>query len=235
MKNIITLSVVVLFFSCQQTPPTQEAKSYFCSPQLETFFSGSDSLPVIEFSHTDTFAIIKKRLLQFIDTTQTDYDFNTYFKIKLKLDSFLVYTKVCIKHLFPQMECFPKPNSVDIRINSLGQYLIDGEYVDTSTIREMVIKNITNWGKDFYYSDSPLKAVTIIVWDYHTPEIDFNNAFKAIISGYTEVLNQASLTRYKKGFCSLTTTQADSIIVGYNFRLQLGYYELLPDFDFPID
>jgi hypothetical protein len=232
MKNSIILCVVVLFFSCKQNPPIQEPKSYFCSPQLEEFFSGADSLPVIEFKHTDSFAFIKEQLTQVIDTNTTLHDYFVSFKIKYTFDSALspVYLKVFIENPFP---AFLPPycghrNRIDIRINSNDQYLVEGEYGDSVAIQKMIFKDMTNYGKDPEYSDSPLKATTSIKWDYGTSKRAFDNTIKAIISGYTEVLNTVALRKYNKEFCSLTSQECDSITTNYGFNLQLGYVAIIP-------
>ncbi len=237
MKYVVGLLAIISIVACKQTRQKEEPKSYFCSPQLEAFFSGADSLPVIEFEYDDSLSLIKERLARLIDTTTTTQDYFVFFKIKYTIDrgKSPIYLKVFIRNPFP---AFLPPycgfkNRLDIRINSIGQYLVEAEYQDTSNVKAMVIKHIKNYGKEPEYSDSPLKANTRIIWDYQTHETNFNYIIKTILSAYTQVLEQAAQTTYNKDFCQLTATQTDSLLVNYDFKLQLDYRELeYPEIDF---
>ncbi len=230
MKTVIGLFICIVLVACRQSLVKEEPKSYFCSPQLEAFFSGDDSLPVIEFKYSDSFALIRERLARLIDTTTTSQDYFVFFKIKFTIDrgKSPIYLKVFIRNPFPvylPAYCGFK-NRLDIRINSIGQYLVEAEYQDTANVKAMVIKHITNYGKEPEYSDSPLKANTRIIWDYQTHERYFNDVIKTILSAYTQALEQAAQNTYNKDFYQLTVPQTDSLLVNYDFKLQLDYGEL---------
>lgn len=230
---------MLVIVSCKQSTQQEEPKSYFCSPQLEAFFSGADSLPVIEFKYDDSFTLIKERLTNLIDTNTPPKGYFIFFKIKYTIDSALspIYLKVFIENPFPVFlppYCGLRQN-IEIIINSRGLLLIEGELGDTSNIGSVVSKNIINYGKDPNYSSSPSRAITSISWDYQTHETDFNNVIKTILSAYTQVLKQAAQTTYNKDFCQLTATQTDSLLVNYDFKLQLDYRELkYPEIDFAL-
>ena len=81
MKYVVGLLAIISIVACKQTRQKEEPKSYFCSPQLEAFFSGADSLPVIEFEYDDSLSLIKERLAQLIDTNTTSQDYFIFFKI----------------------------------------------------------------------------------------------------------------------------------------------------------
>ena len=115
---------------------------------------------------------------------------------------------------------------MEIAINNDGLYLVEGEIGDSSSIRNITYKNITNNGKDVSLSSNPRWALSSINWDYGAPKVQFDAAIEAILNGYTEVINDASFKKFNKEFCLLTPIEGGEILSEYNFNLKLRYREL---------
>lgn len=228
-KLYFFLALTLVIVSCKQDTQQEEPKSYFCSPQLEAFFSGADSLPVIEFKHTDTVTVFLEKLYKVIDTPC----YYANFRIPFILDSnkTALPLKVSVSNLpFPSpIICGRINDEVRVYLDNDDKYLVIIDsvvYGDTSLIRKTAAKHLKNNGVDPHYSVSPKKAVFVISWSRKISRKKFDAAIKAIINGYTEVINDASFKKFNKEFCLLTPIEGGEIISQYNFNLKLRYREL---------
>lgn len=232
--RILTPLILFITFLASCSTKEKELPSYFCNENLERYFAGNDSLPIININPNDSFGVIRKS----VDSLYKLIDINEVtptFKFNVLLDS--GYKPLTLKGIFFDYDpfdqlypCFGIRLVFEIRLNSIGQLLIEGELGDTQTVRHFIFKNIMNYGKNPNYASNPQYAVTSFQWDIGIEPKYYKSTLKSIIGGYKDVLLHLSYKNFQKPLCELNANEFDSLSESIPFRLSLGY----PETDYPI-
>lgn len=233
MIRTVFLLAILVFLSCSLKE--KESTSYFQCKNLEKYFAGIDTLPVILFNITDSSDYLKKTIDSLSKAT---IDVIIKFRVRIDVDSlsrpvFLQsysFNKYSPENSIPYLE---KRNVLEIRQNSADMLLIEGELGDTQYLKKQVVKFITNFGKDKMYSDNPRSNTISFQWDKGTSQKAFNLTLKAIIESYTEILKKASFKQKKKKYCELTVPERDSLNTEYPFRIHLGFPQVQSNYPPP--
>jgi len=225
MKLTGIILFVTLLVACE--PKSQSPPSYFCRPELEAFFAGPDSLPVIEFKHTDSFEVVEKIL---IEKTDWEKETSVAFRIPFQPDSLHkpVFVKIILHNHNNAIICFSLRNIIDIRINSLEWCLIEREVEKPDKVRTTIIDNLLNFGRSPSYAVNPQKTVLRLIWDPSISSAYFDDLIKKAIDGYSDAVNIYSIRKYSQSFCDLDSSRADTVINALSFNLELGNYSLYP-------
>lgn len=226
------ITPIILFVSC--SPKEKELHSYFCNENLERYFAGNDSLPIININPNDSFSTIRDTVLSLLDFQYPSDDPYPEFIFPFKTDSsskpiyiknsFMYYFFSCTSDM-PELNW---RNVLEIVLNSKGQLLIEGELKDVKYVRELVYKFIINNGENVNYSDTSIIATIIFQRDSIVDAKQFNSTIKGIIDGYTDALNYESKRKFNKAFCDLTKAESNTIIDIIPFNFHLEYPETNP-------
>lgn len=228
---ILLITSSVLLISCLTKQKEKELPSYFCNENLERYFAGNDSLPIININPNDSFGVIRESvdsLYKLIDINETTPLFN--FNVLIDSGHKTISLKGMLFDYDPFEKRYPyfgKRIVFEIRLNIAGQLLIEGELGDTQTVKEFLFKNLNTYRKDLKY------AITSLQWDKGVKPEFYNNTIKAIIDGYIDVLKFISQNNYKKPLCELNISEFDSLSKSIPFKLSLGYHETIPSYLIP--
>ncbi|MGV3596666.1 MAG: hypothetical protein ACO1PI_02295 [Bacteroidota bacterium] len=201
----------------------QELPSYFCRPELETFFGGSDTLPVVTFSPNDSFESIKPSLLKHLDSS------NEYISIRvpIKIDSSkkTVYIKTTNQNPFAHIPivCYNRRNILRIYLDNDSITINNENKIPYDSLNKLITANILNYGRNMYLSGSPNKMVVILKWNVQIKTEVFNLALKSIIDGHIKALNITSSKYFNKHLCSITKSDLDRIMSSFRFNLILAF------------
>lgn len=237
MKGVIIVIVSVLFISsCSTQTKEKELPNYFCNENLERYFAGNDRLPIININPNDSFGVIRKSV-DSISNSHKGYDISFKSTFNIDSNSKPITLKTFIRNYHLDRKDAPsfmnKRSVFEIRLNSVGQMLIEAELGDTQTLRKLLYQNILNYGKDPNYSDHPKYVVISLQWDKAVKQEYYNNTLKAIIDTYIDALNPISIASYGKPLCELTVNETRSLSQSIPFKLFLNFPETIPRYLIP--
>lgn len=230
MKLTGLILLVSLLVACQPKP--QGPSSYFCRPELEEFFAGPDSLPVIEFKHTDSFEVIEKQL---IEKTDWEKESVVMYRIPVNYNSYKSYLRVVKTNFNNGIICFSKNNIITIVLDSSDKYLIENKTGSDSTISNIVRDAVLNHGRDVDLPSDPSKTSVWLHYDKKSSEKSFYGALKSIVDGYIMAVDNRSFHRYGKSICEVNSTQADSVLINIPLYIQLNHLGMYPYPEFQED
>lgn len=90
----------------------------------------------------------------------------------------------------------PSRNLQNILVNAQGQVLIDGEYVQISDIRPMVVRFVTNYGRIEGLSDSPRAAIVSFKTERRTAYEMYIRVLDEIKMAYLEIRDSVARSEY---------------------------------------
>lgn len=228
-KHFVIGFTILLSLSCDKTVEKKELPSYFCRPELETFFGGADSLPVITFSPSDSFGSIKSSLLKHFDSNSLFVSI----RIPISIDNSkkIVFLKTEYQNPFAHIPivCYTRHNILRIYLDNNSITINDENKIPHDSLRKLIAADILNYGRNMYLSDNPNKMVVILKWDIQIKKEIFNLALKSIIDGYIEALNIASSRYFNKHLCSITKNDFDKLISSFRFSLHPHFPEIEDD------
>lgn len=227
MNNRIFIgAILLLLFSCKQTVEKQELPSYFCRPELETFFGGSDTLPVVTFSPSDSFESIKPSFLRHFDSISEDISI----RVPISIDSLkkTVYVKTTFENPFviKPVGCYSRSNILRIHLDNDSITINNENKIPYDSLKKLITADILNYGRNIYLSGSPNKMIVILRWDMKIKAAVFNLALKSIIDGHIKALNITSVKYFNKHLCSITKDDFNKLVSSFRFNLILAFPEI---------
>jgi hypothetical protein len=222
---ILFLGSIFLLISCLTEPKKKELPDYFECENLERYFAGNDSLPVININPNDSFGVIRKS----VDSLYQNQKYPPRFRFSINLAT--LFSKTFIQTSFfdyypdgfeALIGCGNKRNVLEVLLTSKNKLLVEGELFEIDTLENIVFGFINNYGKDPNYSDNPSIALITLQKDTTVSSKLYYKIVKAIVNGYSNVLDYESNRRYKKTFCKLNTAESDTIseIIPFNFYIE---------------
>ncbi len=216
MNNRLFIGVILLLlFSCKQTVDKQELPSYFCRPELETFFGGPDTLPVVTFSPNNSFEGITKLLTVYFDTINPVINYRVILKMDSSHRAIFIKAKQINPNLYRDLGCVF--NTFETRINSENELLIEGEI---SQVDEVKIR-YKNYLKELYAYKKSYRFSINLIWDKSASCDTIFKTLQHIVHGYTEHINEFAQTKFKKPLSSLSRTEIEELLILFPFHLFL--------------
>lgn len=228
---ILLVTLASLLASC--TSKEKELPSYFCNQNLERYFAGNDSLPVININPNDSFVVIRKSVdsLYYIAKKNSGYP---SFRVSIEIDSLYktVFIETNFLGYYPDgdgpMYCGNTRNILDIKLKNKNLITIEEDSCSINTLRSIVLEHITNYGKNAYLSDNPNVAVINLLWDNKVSKSFYHTIIKEIIDSYIVALEKESHIYFGKKLCKLDSNQLGILKINIPFLFTIGYPETQP-------
>ncbi len=227
---ILFLGSIFLLTSCSTEQKEKELPSYFCNENLEKYFAGNDSLPIININPNDSFNTLKRITdsLENLDDYLATYSFNTLitpdssFKpilFRISIAPYLAPAFVPLKKIYD----FNKRNLLIINVVGENLYQLDTNRGNGIFLKKYIKEFVINNGKNPYLSDNPTIGIVSLSISKNLPFEHYIQALKTIIDGYRDILDTVSKEKYNKPYCSLSFKESIIISKIVPFKFLIGY------------
>lgn len=117
-------------------------------------------------------------------------------------------------------------NLLNVLVADDGQVLVDNEVMTVSQIRQVVVRHVTNNGRDPNFSDSPTEAVVSFKTRRGLPYRTYIDVLDEIKSAYNDIRNQAAQQQFGMDYgtyrARLGDDDEDVIAATYPLKISLA-------------
>ncbi len=112
-----------------------------------------------------------------------------------------------------------KRNVLNILANKRDEILAKGEPVSIKDLKELVIKHVTNNGKDPNYSDSPQDAIISLKNDRGTSYDVYVRVLNEVRAGYNEMRDKEAMNKFGMKYKDLSKEDQKKVSSVYPIKL----------------
>ena len=153
-------------------------------------------------------------LIFFLVTTTIDVDSGIYMQLPPKLDERVTPPEI------------PERNLLKVLVNTNGDVLVDGEYMQLNQIRPEIVRHVTNDGRLPNYADNPDKAIVSFKTERGLPYGRYIEVLDEIKSAYIDIRNDEARrvagTDYATYKAQLIEGEDDAVADKYPVKISLA-------------
>lgn len=213
LLSVLTLSL----FSCTQAQ--QPTGNILCDKALEQYLGGNDSLPTVPLHYATFSDSLSTYMAQYVGNTTNA----VWYRVQIVPDSNFNPLNIKVYYANPmQPPEMRKRDVIELRLNSMGQLLFEGELIPQDSLHTTLHSYLVNsFNNKEGYADLKNSMVTFL-WDKGVNETYFNDALWAIVTAHLDFVEYLSTSKYQKNFCQLSHTQKEEVLKNTTFKLSLG-------------